>query len=283
MSDDPSPVKIHVDSDWKEEAQREKERLRAEEAKAAQTAKGAPAAEPGFLELVNLLAMQEGDSVAAQLVVRDFESEKYVVMATRNGIVKRTPLSAFAHPRPAGIIALGIDPDDALLSVRLAEEGEDVFMATRNGLSIRFAASDVRPMGRTARGVRGISLLKDDQVVAMEILAGDDDAILTVTEKGYGKRTRISEYRRQGRGGKGLINLKVSQRNGPVAGLKRVSEDSEVMLITYRGKIIRMPAAGVSMIGRSTQGVRVIGVGADDRVMAIARLPQSAADETPGS
>jgi DNA gyrase subunit A len=125
--------------------------------------------------------------------------------------------------------------------------------------------------------------VKGDQVVAMEILSGNDDAILTVSEKGYGKRTRVSEYRRQGRGGKGLINLKVSQRNGPVAGLKRVSEDSEVMLITYRGKIIRMPAAGVSMIGRSTQGVRVIGVGADDRVMAIARLPQSAADETPGS
>ena len=233
--------------------------------------------------IVNLLAMQEGDSVAAQLVVRDFESEKYVVMATRNGIVKRTPLSAFARPRPAGIIALGIDPDDALLSVHLAEEGEDVFMATRNGLAIRFAATDVRPMGRTARGVRGIGLVKDDQVVAMEVLAGDDDAILTVTEKGYGKRTRISEYRRQGRGGKGLINLKVSQRNGPVAGLKRVSEDAEVMLITYRGKIIRMPAAGVSMIGRSTQGVRVIGVGEDDRVVAIARLPEPTADETPES
>jgi DNA gyrase subunit A len=229
--------------------------------------------------IVNLLALQPGDSVAAQLVVRDFDPEKFVVMATRNGTVKRTPLSAFSRPRPAGIIALGIDEDDALLSVRLAEGDRDVFLATRNGLAIRFPASGVRPMGRTARGVRGIRLLGDDKVVAMETLADAGEAILTVTEKGFGKRTALSEYRSQGRGGKGLINLKVTERNGKVAGLKRVAEDSEVMLITSRGKIIRMPVAGISMIGRSTQGVRVIDVGSDDQVVAVARLASTESTE----
>jgi DNA gyrase subunit A len=138
-------------------------------------------------------------------------------------------------------------------------------------------------MGRTARGVRGIRLLGDDQVVAMETVADPSEAILTVTEKGFGKRTPLSEYRSQGRGGKGLINLKVTDRNGKVAGLKRVAEDSEVMLITSRGKIIRMPAAGISMIGRSTQGVRVIDVGADDHVVAVARLASTESTEEDAS
>ncbi len=213
--------------------------------------------------------------MAAQLVVKDFAAEKYVVMATRNGIIKRTALSAFSRPRPAGIIALGIDEGDSLLSVHLADAQEDVFLATRNGLSIRFPAVDVRPMGRSARGVRGINLMGEDQVVAMESVAGTEDAILTVTENGYGKRTPLSEYRRQGRGGKGLINIKVAGRNGPVAGLKRVSDDSEVMIITSMGKIIRMPAGGISQIGRATQGVRVIDVGNEDTVVAVARLPQT--------
>ena len=233
--------------------------------------------------IVNLLALQPGDSVAAQLVVKDFDPDKFVVMATRNGTVKRTPLSAFSRPRSAGIIALGIDEGDALLSVRLAEGDKDVFLATRNGLAIRFPASGVRAMGRTARGVRGISLMGDDQVVAMETVADPSEAILTVTEKGFGKRTPLSEYRSQGRGGKGLINLKVTDRNGKVAGLKRVAEDSEVMLITSRGKIIRMPAAGISMIGRSTQGVRVIDVGADDHVVAVARLASTESAEEDAS
>lgn len=134
-------------------------------------------------------------------------------------------------------------------------------------------------MGRTARGVRGIGLVGEDQVVAMETVADPNEAILTVTEKGYGKRTALSEYRSQGRGGKGLINLKVTQRNGKVAGLKRVAGDSEVMIITSRGKIIRMPTGGISMIGRSTQGVRVIDVGADDHVVSIARLPEAESTE----
>jgi DNA gyrase subunit A len=224
--------------------------------------------------MVNLLALQPGDSVAAQLVVRDFDENQFVVMATKNGTVKRTPLSAFSRPRPSGIIALSIDEDDSLFSVRLATESDHVFLATRAGMSIRFPATDVRPMGRTARGVRGISVGREDHVVEMETVAGEEGTILTVTEKGFGKRTTLPEYRPQGRGGKGLINLKVTGRNGPVVGVKRVDDDSEIMVISSKGKIIRMPVGGISMIGRSTQGVRVIDVGEDDKVVAVARLPR---------
>jgi DNA gyrase subunit A len=134
-------------------------------------------------------------------------------------------------------------------------------------------------MGRTARGVRGIAVVSGDQVVEMETLGGDAGAVLTVTEKGYGKRTALADYRRQGRGGKGLINLKVTAKNGPVAGVKSVDDESEIMIITTKGKIIRMPAGGISMIGRSTQGVRVIDVGDDDQVVSLARLPRSAEAE----
>jgi DNA gyrase subunit A len=224
--------------------------------------------------MVNLLALQPGDSVAAQLVVRDFDENQFVVMATKNGTVKRTPLSAFSRPRPSGIIALSIDEDDSLFSVRLATESDHVFLATRAGMSIRFPAAAVRPMGRTARGVRGITVGREDHVVEMETVAGEEGTILTVTEKGFGKRTTLPEYRPQGRGGKGLINLKVTGRNGPVVGVKRVDDDSEIMVISSKGKIIRMPVGGISMIGRSTQGVRVIDVGEDDKVVAVARLPR---------
>ncbi len=224
--------------------------------------------------IVNLLALKEGDSVAAQLVVRDFSDAKDVVMATQNGTVKRTPLKAFSRPRTGGIIALGIDEGDALFSVRLAGEGDDIFLATRAGMSIRFPLADIRPMGRTARGVRGIKVGKDDHVVEMEAITSNEETVLTVTEKGYGKRTRLDGYRIQGRGGKGLINLKVTGKNGPVIGVKRVSDDDEVMIITSQGKIIRMPTGGISVIGRATQGVRVIDVGEGDQVVSVARLPR---------
>ena len=224
--------------------------------------------------IVNLVKLREGDSIAAQLPVREFNDEQFVVMATKNGVVKKTALSAFSRPRADGIIALSIDEDDSLFSVRLCQGNDDVFLATRAGMSIRFSESNVRPMGRTARGVRGITVGKDDMVVEMETVSGSDGDILTVTERGYGKRTRLGEYRKQGRGGKGIINLKVTSKNGPVIGVKRVDDHSEVMVITSLGKVIRMPVKGISVIGRSTQGVRIIDVGEGDAVVSVARLPE---------
>ena len=179
--------------------------------------------------------------------------------------MKRTPLSAFSRPRPSGIIALSIDEHDSLFSVRLAAGSDHIFLATRAGMSIRFPATDVRPMGRTARGVRGITVGREDHVVEMETVAGEEGTILTVTEKGFGKRTTLPEYRPQGRGGKGLINLKVTRRNGPVVGVKRVvthriagpgetrrysafgsqvylNEDGEIVIETEGGAILaRLP------------------------------------------
>ncbi|MFQ5669267.1 MAG: DNA gyrase subunit A [Acidobacteriota bacterium] len=225
--------------------------------------------------IVNLVALQPGDSVAAQLVVRAFAEDRFVVMATKNGIVKKTPLSAFSHPRVSGIIALSIDEDDSLFSVRLTDGNDDIFLATRSGMSIRFPEKNVRAMGRSARGVRGISVGEGDHVVEMETVSGDDGSILSVTENGYGKRTRLQEYRSQRRGGKGRINIRVTPKNGPVIGVKRVDDTAEVMLITSHGKIIRMAARGISVIGRATQGVRVIDVSGDDKVVALARLPGS--------
>ncbi|MFQ5718147.1 MAG: DNA gyrase subunit A [Acidobacteriota bacterium] len=224
--------------------------------------------------IVNLLHLEEGDGVAAQLAVRAFNDEQFVVMVTKKGIVKKTALSAFSRPRADGIIALSIDDDDSLFSVRLCDDGDDIFVATRAGMSIRFPGSDVRPMGRTARGVMGIRVGTDDGVVGLETVSSDEDAILTVSENGYGKRTALSEYRRQGRGGKGIINLKVTGRNGPVVGVKRVHADSEVMVMTTQGKVIRMPVKGISTIGRATQGVRVIDVGDGDTVVSVARLSE---------
>ncbi len=209
---------------------------------------------------------------------------EYVFMATRRGVIKKTRLDAFSRPRPSGIIALAIEEADALIAARLTDGRSHLLLSTAQGMAIQFEESDVRPMGRTARGVKGITLEEGDEVVSAEVLrtvreGESPPTILTVTANGYGKRTELSEYRVQSRGGKGIITIKTTERNGPVITAVRVSDAEEVMLITNRGMLIRMPAKGISVIGRNTQGVRLITVESkEEQVVAVARVAETTAE-----
>jgi DNA gyrase subunit A len=228
--------------------------------------------------IANLVSMEDGERIAAMIAVREFESDKFVVMGTRHGIVKKTELSAFSNPRAGGIIAIGVEEGDAVMAVQVSDGNGEVFIGTGDGMAIRFAESDVRAMGRTAYGVRGISLREGDTVVAMEVLR-PQGAILSVTEQGYGKRTGLDEYRVQSRGGIGLINIQTSERNGKVIGILQVTDEDELMLITQQGKTLRMAAKDIRIIGRSTQGVRLIDVEGEDRAVSIARLAEKDEEE----
>jgi DNA gyrase subunit A len=221
--------------------------------------------------IANLVSMEEGEKIAAMVAVKDFAEDRFVVMGTRGGVVKKTALSAFSNPRAGGIIAAGVEEGDAVIAVCVTDGQGEIFIGTRHGMAIRFPESDVRAMGRAAYGVRGITLRDDDYAVAMEVVK-PGGTLLTVTERGYGKRTEIEEYRVQARGGVGVINIATSERNGPVVGIAYVQESDEVLLITQQGMIIRMPTNDVRAIGRATQGVRLIDVDAEDRVVSVARL-----------
>ena len=224
--------------------------------------------------IANLVALDPDEKIAALETLREFPTDpgrQFVVLGTRRGVVKRVDLSAFRHVRAGGIIAMGVDPDDAVMGAELTDGQGEIFMGTRTGMAIRFAQSDVRSMGRTARGVRGIRLRDGDDVVAMTVVR-PGATLLTVTENGYGKRTALEEYRVQSRGGVGIISIQASERNGRVAGVACVDGDDEVLLITQQGKVLRMVARDARPIGRATQGVRLIGIGEDDRVVSVARL-----------
>ena len=223
--------------------------------------------------IANLVSMEEGERIAALLAVKEFEADKFIVMGTRRGVIKKTELSAFSNPRAGGIIAMGVEEGDAVIAVQISNGNNEIFIGTRSGMSIRFPESDVRSMGRTAYGVRGISLRDDDEVVGMDVLA-PGGTILSVTEQGYGKRTELDEYRVQSRGGIGIINIQTSDRNGKVIGVVQVSNDDELMLITQQGKILRMASNTIRAIGRATQGVRLIDIEGDDRAVSIARLEE---------
>jgi DNA gyrase subunit A len=233
--------------------------------------------------IVNLVQLQTGEKIAAVCSVRDFEGGGHVLLATRKGIVKKTELSAFSNPRPSGIIALGVEEGDRVIEAVLTSGQDDILLATRDGMAIRFSEEDVRPMGRSAYGVKGIELEEDDQVVAMQVVSGIG-TLLTVTENGFGKRTEVSEYRVQGRGGKGLIDIKTTPRNGRVVGVELLRADEGVMLITGKGMIIRLDTKDISTIGRNTQGVRLIQLEEGDHLVSVARLAErEEADEPTGS
>ena len=221
--------------------------------------------------IANFLQLQTGEHVTTTIPIRQFEVDRFLVMGTKRGVVKKTELNAYAHPRAGGIIALSVDEGDELIGVAMTRGTEDVFLGTRRGMAIRFREADVRPMGRSARGVTGISLGAKDQVVGMEIVS-EEAKILTVTERGFGKRTDVSEYRVQGRGGKGLINIRVTPKNGPVVGIKQVREEDDVMMISQEGKITRLRVGEVRDSGRAAQGVRLQGLGEGDRVGAVTAL-----------
>ena len=220
--------------------------------------------------IVNLIEISKDERISAILSVKEFVPGKFVVMATRKGIVKKTDLVAYSHPRAGGIIGITIDEGDELVEVRLTDGDRDIFLGTRKGKAIRFKETDVRSVGRTARGVTGIRMDKDDEVVGMQVLS-EGNSIMTISEKGFGKRTEITEYRPQSRGGKGLINFKTVPRVGLVSGIKQVSRDEDVMLISDSGKIIRLHVDKVSLISRSTQGVKLIEIEEGERLVGIAR------------
>jgi len=221
--------------------------------------------------LANVLTMQPNERHVAVLAVREFAEEKYVFFATEKGVVKKTPLAAFSRPRPSGIQAIVLDPDDTLVKVSLSEGNQQIVLGTRQGMACRFPEAQVRAMGRAARGVRGIRLRQDDSVVDMVVIE-PGMSLLTVCERGYGKRTDIEEYRLTRRGGVGVINIRVNERNGSVVALRAVTDDDELMLITAKGALLRMPVRELREIGRATQGVRLIRLDEDDRVVAVARV-----------
>ncbi|MCK5557010.1 MAG: DNA gyrase subunit A, partial [Candidatus Hydrogenedentes bacterium] len=219
--------------------------------------------------IVNLLHVDKDESLTAFLSVREFKEGKYVFMATERGVVKRTALTAFRHPRRGGIMAILLDEGDRLIETLMTDGESPVILATEQGQAIRFAESDVRAIGRATRGVRGISLAKGDRVVDMAV-PRDDETVLGVTENGYGKRTRVSEYRLQKRGGRGIINIKTSKRNGRVVAVKPVRDIHELVIMTARGMVIRSPVKEISVIGRNTQGVRLISLHKGDKVVGVA-------------
>jgi DNA gyrase subunit A len=226
--------------------------------------------------IVNLLNLAANEKITTILPVKEFVEDKFIMMATRQGVVKKTSLMEYSHPRVGGIIALNLDDGDKLISVALTDGRQDVLLASSTGKSIRFSEEDVRTVGRVSRGVRGMTLEEDDVVIGMAILNEHftDSTLFTVTENGYGKRTEIAEYRRQTRGGKGVITIKTTERNGCVVDIKQVSDENDLMIITDQGKILRVPVAGFSIIGRNTQGVRLMVKEENERVVAVARLAE---------
>jgi DNA gyrase subunit A len=231
--------------------------------------------------IANLVQLEEGEKIAALLAVKEFpeqEDQQFIVMGSRKGTVKKTDLSAFSNPRAGGIIAMGIEEGDSVIAVELSDGKEQIFIGTSDGMAIRFEETDVRPMGRSAYGVRGITLREGDEVVAMEVVR-EGGTVLTVAQNGYGKRTELEEYRLQSRGGVGIINIQTSDRNGKVVGVAYVHGDDELMLISQQGMILRMKAGDIRTIGRATQGVRLIEMEEGDNVVSVAKLAEKD-DET---
>jgi len=231
--------------------------------------------------VVNLLNLRQDEKISAFLSVREFQEGRFVFFATKNGIVKKTDLMAYANPRPSGIIAINLDAGDGVIGVRLTDGAQEIILSTRGGQSIRFREGEVRSMGRSAGGVKGITLEQGDEVVSIEILSAGA-SVLTVSESGYGKRTETTEYRVQGRGGKGIITMKITDRTGPVVGVRQGTDDDNLMLITSTGKIIRLRFSDIRIIGRNTQGVRLIDVEEGERVVALARLAEREDEDDEG-
>jgi DNA gyrase subunit A len=229
--------------------------------------------------IVNLLELQEGEMVNAMIPVKKFAEDRYLLMATKAGTIKKTPLSEFKNPRKAGIIAVSLDDGDELVKVLLTDGKKEVVMVSKKGKAIRFSEEDVRPMGRTARGVRGMTLDgPDDEVVSVDIV-DETTTLLTVTENGFGKRTEYSQYPAHRRGGKGVITIITNIRNGAVSKVKSVAEDDELMFTSSDGIIIRIPAKEISVQGRNTQGVRVMNMKSGDKVVGVARIKSGEAEK----
>jgi len=226
--------------------------------------------------IVSMLKLEENEKIAAYVAVDEFKDDEFLIMVTEKGLIKKSRLSLFSKPRNGGIIAIGLNKDDRLIDTMLAENEDEIFIATKKGKAIRSKAKDFREIGRTGMGVRGISLGKNDIVSSMTIILKKDSSgtLLTVTEKGFGKRTKIKEYRQQSRGGKGLINVKVTEKTGDVVDVRSVSDTDELMIITTKGTLIRTKIKDMKTIGRNTQGVRLIKIKEGEKVSAVARVAE---------
>jgi DNA gyrase subunit A len=231
--------------------------------------------------IVNLLQIQANERVTAALPVREFTPGHFILMATKKGIVKKTEIEAYSSPRPSGIIAITLEENDELIASEVTDGKRDVFLGTRDGISIRFNETDVREIGRTGKGVIGIRVDEGNEVVGMEIVR-DDSTILTVTENGFGKRSSLEDYRSQSRGGKGIITIKTTEKNGRVIGMAQVSEDDEILLITGNGKLLRTRSRDISVQGRNTQGVRLLETEEGDKVVCLAKVVEREDEKEPG-
>ncbi|MCY9693158.1 DNA gyrase subunit A [Paenibacillus alginolyticus] len=232
----------------------------------SRTARGTP--------IINLIQIEQGETINAVIPVESFETEQYLFFATKQGVVKKTPIDDYSNIRKGGLIAINLREDDDLIGVKLTDGNQGIIMGTKLGMSIHFPEQDVRSMGRSATGVKGIHLDPEDTVIDMDVVH-EDNSVLIVTTKGFGKRTPVSEYRIQTRGGKGIKTLNVTDKNGPIVGLKVVQNDEDLMIITASGTVIRTSMDGISMMGRNTQGVRLINIREDDEVGTLARVQKN--------
>jgi DNA gyrase subunit A len=223
--------------------------------------------------IVNLLNLGPGEKITTILALKEFTPGKYITFVTKRGIIKKTALEAYSNPRSGGIIALTLEEGDELISTKLTDGQRHLFIATKLGKAIHFPEDQIREMGRTARGIRAIRLNKDDEVVGMEVVI-PHTSILTVTENGYGKRSLASEYRIQNRGGSGIFTIKRTKKTGEVIGIKTITEEDDVMLVSNKGKIIRLRAADIPIQGRTTQGVRLISLEEGEKVVSMAKLAE---------
>jgi DNA gyrase subunit A len=221
--------------------------------------------------IINLLPLEEGEKINSVLPIREFEADKFIFMATASGTVKKTPLVDYSRPRANGIIAVDLKEGDQLIDVAVTDGHSDVMLFSNTGKVIRFAETDVRLMGRVSRGVRGMRIGDDEKIISL-IIAEEEGAILTATEFGYGKRTNLAEYRVQGRGGQGIISIQTSERNGCVVGAVQVCEENQIMLITNGGTLVRTPVKDVSLVGRNTQGVRLINLSNGEKLVGLERV-----------
>lgn len=237
----------------------------------SRTARGTP--------IINLIQIEQGETINAVIPVEAFEPNKYLFFATRNGVVKKTPLDDYSNIRKVGLIAISLREDDDLIGVKLTDGAQEIIMGTSQGMSIRFSEDDVRAMGRSATGVKGIQLDDDDKVIDMDVVNSDQD-VLIVTAKGYGKRTPMTEYRSQTRGGKGIKTLNVTDKNGAIVGLKVVNNEEDLMIMTTSGTLIRTSMSGINSMGRITQGVKLINIRDEDSVATVARAPRSEDNES---
>lgn len=222
--------------------------------------------------IINLLPLEQGEKITAVIPVKEFIEDHFMFMATNKGTVKKTNLKDFDSTRKSGLIAINLDDDEDLIGVEMTNGSSEIVLATRNGTAIRFDEQDVRPMGRTAHGVRGITLNYGDAVVAMDSVGSEECEVLTATELGMGKRTAVSEYRKQTRGGKGVINIKITEKTGAVVGMRVINPQQEIMMITAAGIIIRIDVDGISQFGRNAQGVKLMTLNDDDKVVSLAAV-----------